>query len=633
MKNFLERWRELNPCVKKLWLIMRLSGLLILLAVFSSTASVYSQATKLTLKMENARIAEVFDAIEQQSEFYFFYNRDVFNDQRLVSVNFSNQNVEKILDQLFESEKVEYEIVDRNILIKIPKTTTEKSQNSVQQQQQPAVSGTVTDETDEPLPGVTIMIKGTTQGTVTNADGEYSLTDIPDDATLVFSFVGMKTQEVVVGDQTSIDVTLAVDAIGIEEVVAVGYGVQKRINLTGAVEQVTARELETKSVANLGQALQGVVPNLNIAFEDGSPYKNPSFNIRGGTSFSGGSFRNGSPLILVDGVPMDINGLNPDDIENISVLKDAASAAIYGARAAYGVVLVTTKAGKKEAVPRVTYSASYQIQQPVNRPKLLNSVEYQEALNNAKTLDGGSPSSDDEYKLQQVKNYFNNPETAPSYYISGSTNVWVANIDPWEEFLKDWAPLENHMISLSGGTEKSNFYASVGFKDQDGLVDLGDDFRKTYNATLGVSTVVNDWIDLDSKILFNRVDTKRPHGQGGYSAYDDRYFAFLSRIGWRVLMTPRFTPSSSPVGIMPTHTPLNAFLNDGNITSETTNLLMKIGATFKLFDGLSFKTDYAYKTIDYNRKLFRPLVWRVERSWTPFVEGYSTLGRSFSKSY
>ncbi|HKL34209.1 MAG TPA: carboxypeptidase-like regulatory domain-containing protein, partial [Tangfeifania sp.] len=161
---------------------MRLSSLLILLAVFSSTASVYSQSTKLTLKMENARIAEVFDAIEQQSEFYFFYNRDYFNDTREVSVNFENRRVEEILQDIFEGENVEYEIVDRNILIKIPKTSPGISQNTVQQQN--PVSGTVTDESGEPLPGVTVLVKGTTQGTVTNADGNYSLSNIPEDATL-----------------------------------------------------------------------------------------------------------------------------------------------------------------------------------------------------------------------------------------------------------------------------------------------------------------------------------------------------------------------------------------------------------------------------------------------------------------
>jgi TonB-linked SusC/RagA family outer membrane protein len=378
--------------------------------------------------------------------------------------------------------------------------------------------------------------------------------------------------------------------------------------------------------------LQGVVPNLNITFSDGNPVKDPSFNIRGGTSFSDGSFKNGSPLILVDGIPMEINNLNPSDIESISVLKDAASSAIYGARAAYGVILITIKKGSLDKAPRISYSYSHQIQQPINKPQLLNSVEYQEALINAQLLEGASASRDDIFKLEQVKNYFENPQSAPSYYISGGTNIWVANIDPWDEFLKSSAPLKTHNLSISGGSPKSTYYASVGYRNQAGLVALGDDWRKTYNTTLGFSTDVSKWLNVDTKILYTGSDSKRPHGQGGYSAYSDNYFQFLSRIGWRNLMTPRFTPAESPVGVMPTHSSLNAFLNDGNITMQNSNLLMKIEATVKLMEGLSFRTNYAYKTINENQKMHLPLVWRVEKTWVPFVEGFSTVSKTFSKS-
>src|SRR5690554_4278667 len=250
MKKLTKSVRDLYPHIKKLTLIMRLSVLLILLAVFTSTASVYSQATRLTVKMKDAPLSKVFDAIEKQSEFYFFYNRDYFNDNRLVTVDFENELVEKILQELFKGEPIIYEIYDRNILLRIPESTLTAEQREVLQQQ-PAVSGRVTDEYGQPLPGVTIVIKGTIRGTVTNSDGEYNLTNLPEDATLVFSFVGMRTQEVVVGDQVILNITLFEDTKALDEVVVVGYGTQKRTSLTSAVSTLNAEKITNVPTTNI----------------------------------------------------------------------------------------------------------------------------------------------------------------------------------------------------------------------------------------------------------------------------------------------------------------------------------------------------------------------------------------------
>ncbi len=578
----------------------------------------------------------------------FFYNSEDI-PITLVSINLKAKSLTEALNQCFSDLPLTYKVIGNTIAVKkkersaaekskntgmftpviVPKAEWQPTEIRPQKEIQPLqvsfalrIVGRVTDDKGESLPGVSILIKGTQQGTTTDGQGAYSL-EVPDaKAVLVFSFVGYAPQEVVVGNRTSLDISLKVDEKSLDEVVVVGYGEQKKVNLTGAVDQVTAKQLETKSVATIGQALQGLVPNLNITFPDGNPVKNPSFNVRGGTSFSGGSFRSGAPLILVDGIPMEINNLNPSDIETLSVLKDAASSAIYGARAAYGVILITTKKGRKNSAPKISYSTNYQIQQAVRQPKQLNSVEYQEAVINAQVLEGGLASNDDLFKLEQVKKYYNNPTTAPSYYVAGGTNIWVANIDPYDEFLKKSAPLKSHNLSVSGGSDKSNYYASVGYRNQEGMVALGEDWRKIYNATLGFSTDINKWLNIDSKILYTRSDTKTPHGQGGYSAYSDGYFAFLGRIGWRSLMTPRYTPADSPLGVMPTHTQLNAFLNDGNITTQNSNLFARIEATFKLMEGLNFKTNFAYRTIDENSKMFLPLVWRVEKTWVPFVEGF-----------
>ncbi|SHJ55306.1 TonB-linked outer membrane protein, SusC/RagA family [Tangfeifania diversioriginum] len=336
MKNFLERWREKNPCIKKLWLIMRLSSLLILLAVFSSTASVYSQATKLTLKMENARITEVFDAIEQQSEFYFFYNRDYFNDQREVSIDYSNKNIEVILDELFEEENVEYEIVDRNILIKIPKIAPGISDNSAQQQ--PAISGTVTDEAGQPLPGVTVVVKGTTQGTVTNADGNYSLNNVPEDATLVFSFVGMQTKEVVVRNQSEINISLSADVVGLDEVVVTALGIEREEKALGyAVQKIEGEKLQRTKGAYAATSLTGKIAGLWI--KNSTEFnEEPDISLRGE-----------NPLLVVDGVAysnMNFNDIAADDIESINVLKGGTASALYGYRGSSGAIIITTKNGR-----------------------------------------------------------------------------------------------------------------------------------------------------------------------------------------------------------------------------------------------------------------------------------------------
>lgn len=593
---------------------------------------------EVNLKCENISLKDAISSIGKQASVKFAYSGSLVNLDDKITFEVSG-TLGEVLAVLLIPREIDYSVqTDYIVLTQSKDNGSTGSAAEVYPADESSqfgailVTGTVTDvSTQQSLPGATIIEKGTNNGTTTDIEGRFRL-NCAADAILVVSFVGYQSQEVPVNNRTSIDIQIAPDFEQLEEVVVVGYGTQKKVNLTGAVEQVTAEQLENKSVANIGQALQGVVPNLNITFDDGNPTKNPSFNIRGGTSFSGGSFQSGSPLILVDGIPMEISNLNPTDIESISVLKDAASAAIYGARAAYGVILVTTKKGSRNSAPKITYSSSYQIQQPVNKPNMINSVQYQEGLINAQILDGGAPSSDDEFKLERVKDYFSNPGSAPSYYISGGTIIWVANVDPWDEFLKDSAPLKNHFLSISGGTANSNYYASVGFRDQDGLVALGEDWRKTYNATLGFSSDVNKWLNLSTKILYTQSNTKRPHGQGGYSAYSDNYFEFLSRIGWRNLMSPRFTPEDTPVGVMPTHSSLNAFLYDGNVTSQNSNLLMKIEATIKLFEGLSFKTNYAQRTIDENQKMFLPRVERVEKSWVPFVEGFSTLSKTFSRS-
>ncbi|MDE7238000.1 MAG: carboxypeptidase-like regulatory domain-containing protein, partial [Paramuribaculum sp.] len=238
------------------------------------------------------------------------------------------------------------------------------------------VTGTVTDGV-EPIIGATVKVKGSANGAMTDLDGKFSLTNVPANAVLVVSYVGFTTQEIPVDGKSNIEILLKEDSKMLEEVVVVGFGTQKKVNLTGAVATVSADKFENRPVANIGQALQGVVPNLNIGISDGSPNTVPSFNVRGGTTISGGAVSNGAPLILVDGVdvtPSLLNQMNPNDIESMSVIKDASAAAIYGTKAAFGVILITTKNGKYEQKGHVTYSYDISWDQPAAMPDIMTSV-------------------------------------------------------------------------------------------------------------------------------------------------------------------------------------------------------------------------------------------------------------------
>lgn len=493
MKNLTKPVGVLYPHIKKLLLIMRLSVLLILIAVFTSTASVYSQVTKLTLKMENARLSEVFDAIEKQSEFYFFYNRDYFNDDRIVSVDVENKLVDEVLKELLKGEAITWEIFDRNILLRIPEAPLTTAQQELIQQQ-PAVFGTVTDESGLPLPGVTVLIKGTTQGTVTNADGNYALTDIPEDATLVFSFVGMQTQEIAIVGKTLINVTMVVDAIGIEEVVAVGYGTLRKSDITGAVASMREDQFNPGTFPSIEQLILGKSSGVSVMQNSSEPGGGISVRIRGVTSANAGS----EPLYVIDGLPIDnspllggggtagigynqprnpLNSLNPNDIESIEILKDASATAIYGSRGANGVILITTKKGKTGQTG-ISYSGNAGVQTAENRYDLLNSQEYMRAMNEISIAEGRTAI----FTEDQINT------------ISGTD---------WQDVILRNALVQDHTVSVTGGREKTKFFASFNYYNQEGIIlNTGiERYTGRINLEQEISSRLNFGINFNTSVI------------------------------------------------------------------------------------------------------------------------------------
>ncbi len=333
---------------KKKWgRIMRLTLFLMVGFLLSASANSYSQNTRLTIKLKNGTVTELMKYVEDNSEFVFLYKNEDLDLKKKVDVELENATILQVLYAGFAGQNVGYDVYDRQIVIHKADKLRLPTQPA---QQQRTVTGVVTDQSGQPLPGVTVVVTGTTQGTVTNNDGEFSLT-IPDDAeTLQFSFVGMRTQEIPIEGRTTFTVVMEIDAIGIEEVVAVGYGTQRKVNLTGAVTSVNIEKIENRPITNASQALQGV-SGLYVNQAGGQPGKDgATLRIRGQ-----GTLNNNNPLVLVDGIEYSLADVNPGDIESISVLKDAASASIYGNRAANGVVLITTKKGK-EGVSRIEYN-------------------------------------------------------------------------------------------------------------------------------------------------------------------------------------------------------------------------------------------------------------------------------------
>ena len=306
---------------RKLLLIMKLTILFTVVCFLQVSATVYSQTTKFSFELKNQRIQEVLREIEKSSDFRFFYQREQVDVEQIVTLNITDKTVEEILPELFKGQAIAFDVRQDNlILIKPEKGTSESSTEFYEQQQQNSVSGKVTDSSNQPLPGVTVLVKGTSQGLITNADGAYSLTNVPPGATLVFSFVGMRTQEVAVAGKTTINVTLEEETIGIEEVVAVGYGTAKKISLTGSFVSATSKELKAIPTSNVVTGLAGVLPGLRVTQRTGEPGAyNTLYDIRGF----------GSPLIVIDGLVSNSSTfvrLNPNEIEQVTVVKDAAAA-------------------------------------------------------------------------------------------------------------------------------------------------------------------------------------------------------------------------------------------------------------------------------------------------------------------
>lgn len=470
---------------------MRLTFLFVFVGLMQVSASLYSQSTKLNLSLQNTKLEDVLQAIEQQSEYRFAYSAEYIDVNKRINVEFTNKPINEVLDGLFMSTDVKYRINDRHIMLYSSKQTV----GSTTQQQ--SVTGKITDSSGEPLPGVTIVIKGTTRGTISDFDGNYNLSDVSSDQALVFSFIGMGTVETVVGNQSVINVVMEADAIGIEEVVAVGYGSRMKEELTGAVSTVSSEKLQVSTAPSVVSRMQGQVSGVTIT-QANRPGGDATIRVRGI-----GTINNANPLFIIDGVPAGPgNNIAASDIESISVLKDASSSAIYGARGANGVVIITTKRGRVNQAPSISFNVKTGVSNATDQYDMLNTKEYAEAVwlsfknrnatpTHAQYGSGASPVIPD-YILPGGA-MEGDPSVNPDLYRYPGYQIFKANKEGtnWYDEIYRTALIQEYELSVTGGGNNSNYAFSGSYLDEDGY--LKHTNFKRYSFRMNADSKVNDW--------------------------------------------------------------------------------------------------------------------------------------------
>ncbi|MBJ7879819.1 SusC/RagA family TonB-linked outer membrane protein [Gelidibacter salicanalis] len=384
-------------------------------------------------------------------------------------------------------------------------------------QAQVTVKGTVTDATNgDPIPGVNIIEKGTSKGVVTDFDGNYSI-EVSTNGTLQFSYVGYATQSIAVNGKQTINAVMMEQSEGLNQVIVVGYGTQKKGNLTGAISTIDAEVLENRPVSNVMQAIQGSAPGLSLTVGNagGSPGSSMNISIRGVGNLQG----NGAPLVIVDDIPLNdpsgLNNINPEDIETISVLKDAASSAIYGSRAAFGVILVKTKSGKGIVGHEITYSNNYIYSSPTKIPDMMNSLQFADYFNLAATNGGGAAIFSTDV-LARIKAYLADPINTPVTVANEAGTRWQqytgsnANTNWFDVMYKDMVLRQQHNLSFAGNEGNLNYNVSGSFFDSPGIINFGDDSYERYTLNSKIGSKMNDWFTVNANIRMSREDLDRP---------------------------------------------------------------------------------------------------------------------------
>ena len=490
------RW-DVSPfreSIPKFIRVMKLMCFLLLAGFLEVSANVYSQNANINLSMRDVRLGEVIKEIQKQTEFTFFYSPDDVNDVIITKVELEKASLESTLDQCLKDTNLEYEIVHKAVILKKGKELIKESpaEPAQQQPQKKEISGTVRDSKGLTLPGVSVVLKGTTIGTITDTDGKFKISLPADAKILVFSFVGMKMQEIAVGTKTSVNVTLEEEQIGIEEVVAIGYGTQKKNAVTGAVATAKLDIYKDVPVNNVLESVKGTIPGLNVGATNIAGAE-AGLSIRGQNSQTAGT----SPLIVVDGAIFQgsISDLSNNDIESFTVLKDASAAAVYGSRAANGVILIETKKGRGiNGKPRFEISTSYGVSNELKALKVYDAPGYIQRLLDIRAANGldADPAKVSQYlQVEEQKNYEATPDHKPTLTDPSSLFRQLGN-----SF--------NSTISVSDRTEKSRYFISANMIKQNGVI-INDEY-KHFSGRVNIDSDLTDWFNLGIKSYYSLRD-------------------------------------------------------------------------------------------------------------------------------
>ncbi len=618
---------------------MKISVLLLFAAVFSISAKSYSQEARVTFDLKNVSVNEVFNTIRSQTSYSFWYDVNDVDVNRVVSVKAKNKSVKEVLDIVFKNKAVDVRMVDNHIVIK----TREMSNELPVVQQSRKITGIVRDATGEPVIGANVVEKGTTNGTITDIDGKYSL-EINPNAVLIVSYIGYVRQELPVGKQESLDIVLKEDAETLDEVVVVGYGAQKKVDLTGAVSSVKMDDvLGNRPVGNASQILESTVPGLQISRQTGKPGSSMNMNIRGVTSTNNPDEK---PLVLVDNVPMDLDMIDPNDIESVSVLKDAASAAIYGARAAFGIILVTTKQGAKNTPVTFNYSNNFAFSKPMSLP---NKVDPNTTVQVYKDMGMTAHFGGQNIALwQQYLNEYGQGMYPEGYVINDGVPYNLTPTDSYKDMMDNFGFQQQHNLSMSGGGEKANYRLAFGMVDEDGILYSDKDSYRRYNVSSFINMDVTKWLSGQLDIRYSDSNTSTAKG--------DREGANI----WQVAHTAQ---SMMPLGyghpqydesaeLLPNFSARNMIMLDNAAKDRKSDTRILGRIIVKPIENLSITGEYSYyrqwADYSYAPKIYqgllggytqipsRPTNYYEKKEWfstTNAINIYATYDFSFLKDH
>ncbi|WP_413666876.1 TonB-dependent receptor [Mucilaginibacter sp. Mucisp86] len=563
--------------LKKILMRVNTTALIILIGLLQASAATFAQ--KISLNEKNAPLKKVISSIEQQSGYVFFYD-DKDLAKETVTVRLNDANITEALDQCFKSLPLSYRITNKTIVLsKIEQALPEKVKPVAVAAT--TITGTVLDELNKPMPGVAVKIKGSSIGTVTDDKGNFSIAVDNNDVVLTFSFIGYEKQDIKVDGKRVINITMRPVPTALNDVVVVGYGAQKKANLTGAVSSVSAAQLENRPVTGVTNALQGTVPGVTIVSNNGQPGKDAgSIKIRGI-----GTLNNTNPMIVIDGVistPTDMNAVNADDIDNISVLKDAASSSIYGSRAANGVIVITTKKGKK-GTAQITYSNYFGKQTATALPDYLPSWQAATLYNEARVNEGKSSL----YTAQQIQTF-----------KDGSDPANYPNTDWLKLFYKGSGFQQNHFVGVNGGGDKTQYAFSLGYFDQDGITPKTNTQR--YTTRLNVNSQVNNKLSFNANLSYTYQPLIEP--QSSFPGVPD-FTQMIRQINRISNIIPYKFPNGQ-YGHISDGNPM-AWLNSPSFNNQNAYNLQGIaGADWEIIKGLHLKPSLGYKLVQNQNKNF-----------------------------